>query len=183
MVTLNNIPEIGFTGTDEFEYMVCYSDNSCCSEGKVTLDVTDKNSDCSGDIMLLHDDNFMDCNGEGVFASLIDNDMVINNVDYNLDIVLTQSPSNGEASIDDIGNLSYNADEGFFGSDVFEYRVCVERAQSELIQHSSSGSDLPLGVVEGTASSMCSIEMVGDGFVDKISIRNVRITQNDISEI
>ncbi|WP_375563489.1 Ig-like domain-containing protein [Tenacibaculum maritimum] len=115
-------PDADFNGTDTFDYMVC--DNASpanCTTSTVTV-IVNATPDAVDDIEVTTE--------EGVSVEV---DIYENDNDIPTDGTLTTTdPSNGTVTIDDGGTpndpsddiVTYTPDEGFTGTDTFDYTIC-----------------------------------------------------------
>ncbi|MDC6406897.1 MULTISPECIES: Ig-like domain-containing protein [Maribacter] len=114
-------PEDGFNGTDSFEYTVCDT-NGNCDTATVTVTVgTPQMLDAVDDQVSTPQDTVVD-------IDVLANDM---NIPSDGELTVTQ-PTNGIVEINDGGTpeditddvLVYTPEDGFNGTDSFEYTVC-----------------------------------------------------------
>ncbi|WP_172297359.1 Ig-like domain-containing protein, partial [Pseudoruegeria sp. HB172150] len=108
-------PDADFSGTDSFEYEVA-DGNGGTDTGTVTLTVAPVN-----DTPAAADDTVQTGEDETVVIDVLGND---GDVDGDpLSVTLDSGPSNGSATVNPDGTITYDPDPGFTGSDQFTYAV------------------------------------------------------------
>lgn len=113
-------PNVGFTGTDYFEYTICNNEGNCDMTLVTIYVLEDPNANLPPNAI-----NDMISTPMGMTV-LID---VLNN-DYdsfggtNININNFTQPSNGTLQLYPDGTFEYTPNEGFVGQDVFSYEVC-----------------------------------------------------------
>lgn len=114
--TVTYTPNPGFTGIDTFTYEVCDPRNFC-DEVVVVVEVLDSPAAPQplGDSASTPQDT-------AVVIAVLDNDKDPNG--DALTVTATNGPENGTVVIEDDGSITYTPNDGFTGSDTFEYQVC-----------------------------------------------------------
>ena len=109
-------PEEGFTGEDSFEYEVCCAD--ICDVAMVT--VTVKETDLAKDDQVSTDENVP------VTINVLENDdPIFQNCDSDdLTLEIVSPPFSGSVIVYSINEITYTPNEGFTGTDSFDYEVC-----------------------------------------------------------
>ncbi|MFK5957858.1 MAG: tandem-95 repeat protein, partial [Lutibacter sp.] len=116
--TVTYTPNPDFNGEDSFDYtvMVTNSDGSTTTE-TATVSIT------INPVSDVQDDNAETIDQETVEIDVLANDSF--DVNTAIEITSTTTPSSGSVEINSNGTVSYSANEGFYGEDVFEYTVTV----------------------------------------------------------
>jgi len=119
------IPNIGFKGTDRFDYEICDANNNC-TIGKVYIEVSRGNFGLQPNNLAPHAD-------DDAIVTYIDRP-VVGRMDYNdydpefsFVIYATAAkvaPANGSVTIDSTGGFVYTPNTGYSGPDQFVYTVC-----------------------------------------------------------
>ena len=116
--TITYTPNAGFTGTDTFEYAV--SNGSDSATATVTVDVFESTSANNAPVGV---EDF----AETEMDTDVTIDVLANDFDDDGDAIfvdsITQFPENGSVVINDDGTITYMPNEGFTGTDSFEYAV------------------------------------------------------------
>ncbi len=121
-------PNVGFTGTDQFEYEVC-DPNIGCDQAVVTIEVyqpqTVNNPPVAGD-----DNNItMECTP--IIGEVLSNDFDIEGDPITLNTTILTPPTNGQAVFNQLGLYTYVPNIGFVGTDQFEYEVCDDEGNCD----------------------------------------------------
>ncbi|KAA2216049.1 Ig-like domain-containing protein [Maribacter flavus] len=114
-------PDVGFNGTDSFEYTVCDTEGNC-DTATVTITVG------TPPILDLVDDEVSTPQDTSIEIDILNND---SGIPMDGELTVT-APSNGTVEINDGGTpgdisddtVTYTPREGFSGTDSFEYTVC-----------------------------------------------------------
>ena len=123
--TLRYTPDPGWSGTDTFTYTACDADGAC-DGATVTVDVTDVN-----DPPVANDDV-----DSAIWGVPVDIDVAANDTDSDgsLDLgtlSISSAPSDGAATANNDGTVTYTADDGFVGTDTFTYEICDDGSPSQ----------------------------------------------------
>ena len=116
--TVTYEPDLGFVGTDTFEYEVCDASDAC-DYAVVTVSVGDGNSTPTP-----QDDEGETTEGEPVTIDVLDNDTDPDGDD--LTVATVEDPPHGTTTINDDGTITYTPDLDFTGEDAFFYTACDE---------------------------------------------------------
>ena len=116
--SIDYTPDAGWSGTDSFTYEVCDFTGLCDS---ATVDVTVSAVNAPPDAQ--------DDAGAGVWGVDIGVDVLANDSDPDgtLDatsVTVVSGPIDGTATVNPDGSITYVADDGFVGTDSFDYEVC-----------------------------------------------------------
>ncbi len=121
-------PNSGFLGIDEFEYEICDNFNpAACEKAVVTIEVTGPPAYTNNGIIANRDDNRTTVNIP-VTGNVRTND---HEPDGDITTVNTSpitNPTNGTVVLNADGSYVYTPNEGFMGSDSFEYEICDDGA-------------------------------------------------------
>ncbi|KAL9187030.1 hypothetical protein ACHAXT_010750 [Thalassiosira profunda] len=110
-------PEEGFYGTDSCEYTVCVEGTEVCDEGTLTVDVIPQPA--------ATDDEAATPPNTPVLVDVASNDQP---QDPNAPLDVTGISDQGENGVCEVvaNQVQYTPDEGFVGTDVCKYEVCIE---------------------------------------------------------
>jgi len=116
--TITYTPNLNFNGTDSFTYQICDT-TSLCSTASVTVTVAAVNDppDAVNDSATTDEDT-------PVLVAVSTNDT---DVDGNLDatsVNVTGAPTNGSATPDGLGSITYSPALNYNGVDTFTYEIC-----------------------------------------------------------
>ncbi len=123
------IPNGGFTGTDSFEYSVC--DNGTPKEcATATVTITVNSISINRNPIAINDTATIN---EGSYATgnLLANDSDPDGDSLIISTMPVSVPSNGSVTISFDGTYIYTPEEGFTGTDSFEYSVCDNGTPTE----------------------------------------------------
>jgi gliding motility-associated-like protein len=113
--TFTYTPDNNYYGPDSFTYSAC--DDSGCDTAVVTIDVAQIN-----DGLIAVDDAYETNQNTTLNADASENDI---DIDGEILIYsLSDSTDNGELILNDDGTFTYIPNNGFFGTDFFQYVVC-----------------------------------------------------------
>jgi|GEM_PF-835390 len=121
-------PNIGFVGTDQFQYEVCDA-NVGCDQAIVFIEVyqpqTVNNPPVAGD-----DNNItMECTP--IVGDVLSNDIDMEGDPIAINTTLVTPPTNGTAVFNQSGTYTYAPQTGFEGTDSFEYEVCDDEGNCD----------------------------------------------------
>ncbi len=118
--TVNYTPNTGFSGTDCFVYRVCEIANpTVCRTADVCVTVPEIRQ------IFAFDDNNITNRNTPVSGNVVTNDFINNGIPpFVVTTTPVNPPSNGVVTINPNGQYTYIPNNGFAGTDVFEYRVC-----------------------------------------------------------
>jgi uncharacterized repeat protein (TIGR01451 family) len=118
--TVNYTPNAGFSGIDCFVYRVCEVDDpSVCRTADVCVTVP-----VARQIFAFDDNNIADINTP-VSGSVTTNDFFNNGIPpFVVSTTPFSLPTNGSVTLSSNGRYTYTPNNGFTGTDIFEYRVC-----------------------------------------------------------
>lgn len=123
MLTLNSdgtftyTPNTGFLGTDQFIYQVCDPSNAC---DVATVYIT-TNSDRAP---IAKDDINNTLLNTPVDGNVLTNDYDPNGLALTVNTTPVSSPTNGAVTLNANGSYTYTPNNGFLGTDQFNYQVC-----------------------------------------------------------
>ncbi|MGB1316257.1 MAG: Ig-like domain-containing protein, partial [Chitinophagales bacterium] len=122
------IPFPGFEGTDIFTYIVCDDDNpALCDTATVTIDVSSYDPGGNNDPVAV-DDNVVitgnDTTSVNVTIDILANDFDPEGDNLTVTVDTSLGPNNGTIVINADGTITYTANPGFIGDDVFTYTIC-----------------------------------------------------------
>ena len=118
------IPNVGFTGMDQFGYIVCDDAiPAACDTAFVTITVLNEPPIARGDI------NYT-LENMPVSGGILNNDFDPNGDQLILNSVLVQNVIHGLISLSLDGTYTYTPNSGFTGMDVFLYEICDDNAIS-----------------------------------------------------
>ncbi len=110
-------PEAGFTSFDIFTYTVADIDGNLSNEATVTVEVL-----ADATIPVVADDTSAAAAGVPVVIDVLSNDT--DDTDFSSAIIAIVAPAtNGSATVNPDGTITYTPDVGFAGSDTFAYTV------------------------------------------------------------
>ena len=114
-------PDLSFVGTDTYTYQVCDNGGPApvlCDQALVTIIVSNEAPTANNDLASVFE-------GGSIAIAVLDNDT---DPQPNLDtasVTVVSGPSNGATMVSAItGVVTYTPNTNFYGSDLFEYRVC-----------------------------------------------------------
>lgn len=114
-------PDLGFSGIDSYTYQVCddgFPLPSLCDQAVVTINVSNESPVAVDDVFSLDEDS------PSSFAVLANDSDPQDNIDTS-SISIVVPPLMGFALPDPVtGNINYNPDLHFHGSDQLRYRIC-----------------------------------------------------------
>lgn len=110
--TINYLPEEMYEGPDTIVYELCYVGKGC-SEATVFITVLEEGA------LIANDDFATVSTTNELFISVLVNDEFTGEVD----VKLVTPPANGSAEVID-GQIFYNPDNGFVGTDSLQYALC-----------------------------------------------------------
>ena len=116
--SIDYTPDPGFSGTDSFTYQVCDLAGDC-DTATVDITVNDVN-----DPPVALDDSAAGVWGEDIDVDVLANDSDSDGTLDDTSVTVTSGPSNGSATVNPDGSITYVADDGFVGVDTFDYEVC-----------------------------------------------------------
>ena len=123
--SIDYTPDADWSGNDSFTYEVCDFTGLCDS---ATVDIT---------VNAVNDPpDAQDDSGAGVWGVDIDVDVLANDSDPDgtvddSSVTVVSGPGNGNATVNADGSVTYVADDGFVGTDSFDYRVCDDGTPTE----------------------------------------------------
>ncbi len=121
--TITYTPDDNYNGSDEFSYEVSDGD------GDSDIAVVDLTIDQVNDIPVANDDSASTNENTSVTVEVLNNDEGLG--DGNLDLTITNAPSNGDASLNGDSTITYDPNDNYVGSDNFSYEVCDEGGSGE----------------------------------------------------
>lgn len=112
------VPNPGFVGTDEFEYVICQQSSiTTCDTATVTITVTPG--------LVAIDDQYSTPAGVSLVMDFTENDLVPQGSLAGIFVLPGSYPANGEINLNPDGTFTYEPDQGFAGQDSFEYVICT----------------------------------------------------------
>jgi gliding motility-associated-like protein len=136
-------PNPDWFGTDTLTYQVCDNEGAC-DVAQVTVHVTPVN-----DPPVAVDDVATTPEDTAVVIDVLAND---SDIDGELDpssVVVLSGPSNGTASVNPDGSITYTPNPNWFGTDSFVYQVCDDQGacdQATVTVHVTPVNDPPVAV-------------------------------------
>ncbi len=118
-------PNLGFSGTDSFDYEVC-DDNGACDTSTMTINVI-LDTTPGNDPPIANDDTAAGQPNQTIAGNLLANDSDPNNDPLSITLTPVTMPTNGTVTINPDGSYAYVPNPGFIGSDSFEYEVCDDQ--------------------------------------------------------
>ncbi len=112
------IPNIGYSGTDSFEYKVC-DINGDCSTATVTITI-----DSINDSPVAHDDINITFKDMAVGGNVLTNDSDPDGDQISINTTPVTSPANGTVVIYSDGTYTYTPNSNYSGTDSFVYEIC-----------------------------------------------------------
>ncbi len=148
-------PPGGFTGNDDFDYIIC-DPSGLCDKGKVVINVTPPTNTPP----TLFPDVAQACTNQAEIINVVVNDT---DSDGNIDptsVSIFSTPSNGTAVSNGDGTVTYTSNMAFTGLDSFQYQVCddgtplpVECSITSVVVNVSSLNTAPIALSD-TASTI-----------------------------
>jgi uncharacterized repeat protein (TIGR01451 family) len=150
-------PPSGFTGNDDFDYIIC-DPSGLCDKGKVVINVTPPTNTPP----TLFPDVAQACTNQAEIINVVGNDT---DSDGNIDptsVSIFSTPSNGTAVSNGDGTVTYTytSNMAFTGLDTFQYQVCddgtplpVECSITSVVVNVSSLNTDPIALSD-TASTI-----------------------------
>ena len=148
-------PPSGFTGNDDFDYIIC-DPSGLCDKGKVVINVTPPTNTPP----TLFPDVAQACTNQAEIINVVVNDT---DSDGNIDptsVSIFSTPSNGAAVSNGDGTVTYTSNIAFTGLDTFQYQVCddgtplpVECSITSVVVNVSSLNTAPIAFSD-TASTI-----------------------------
>ncbi len=121
-------PNPDFNGTDSFEYEICDTGNPVmCDTAMVTVNITAVN-----DAPIAVTDSFHTVMDTALIANVLQNDTDIDGDMLSLSAI-TVNPANGTATILPNGDIQYQPNPGYIGTDQLTYEVCDSGALCDLM--------------------------------------------------
>jgi uncharacterized repeat protein (TIGR01451 family) len=118
--TINYTPNVGFTGVECFAYRVCeIADPNVCRTAYVCVTVP-----VARQIFAFDDNNITDINTP-VSGNVTTNDNLNNGISpFVVSVTPFSLPTNGSVTFNSNGQYTYWPNDGFSGTDIFEYQTC-----------------------------------------------------------
>ena len=117
-------PEVNFNGSDSFVYQVCDTGDGAddpvpsCATATVSITVNAVN-----DLPVVRDDDVEVDEDDVVVIDVLANDEDVEGL-VSSTVTVTSAPSNGDATVEPDGTITYEPDDDFNGTDSFTYQVC-----------------------------------------------------------
>ncbi len=118
--TFTYLPNVGFVGTDTFEYEVC-DEGGNCDIGRVTIEVRDATA--GNNPPIANNDSATVFQGGTVSSSLISNDGDPDGDAITVNTTPVSPPANGTLVINPDGTYTYTPAATFTGTDSFVYEI------------------------------------------------------------
>lgn len=122
--TYTYTPPSGYVGTDTFKYTIC--DNNTpknCSTATVTVTITDE-----GSPMAVDDSYNAVKNTTRIFTEILENDTLTDDAEITS---VDNTNTEGTATLNTDGSISYTPKNNFVGDDTFTYTICDDDSPTQ----------------------------------------------------
>jgi len=158
------MPNADFFGVEVLKYSIC-DNNGCCDIAKVEITVTDVN-----DLPILNVDTIITNANTTASTQVLTNDTDKDGSLILSTLALFSGPSNGVATISNMGIATYTPNTDFCGVDEFEYELC-----------DNDGGCSTQKVVVSVICPPESLEAVDDNFTTNEDIAiTIQVLDNDL---
>ncbi|MBC7411228.1 MAG: tandem-95 repeat protein [Bacteroidia bacterium] len=118
--SINYTPNANFNGVDTLIYNYCDTGTpKQCDTALVIINVNSVN-----DIIVANKDVLITNEDTPVTINILGNDTDVDNNIDKASVVITNAPNHGTVTVNNLGNITYVPNNGYFGTDTLIYNVC-----------------------------------------------------------